>query len=101
MVFTNVLGPPLVACLGGQVGGTLYLPWFPLTGIVSHLQAQCPQPLHQKHLIPLQSIPPQCFNFYLDPWYHTGCHYHLFHTPVAEGYWLWFSVASVLPLTAV
>ena len=41
------------------------------------------------------------FILYLDPLHYVDWQYHLFQFLTVKGYSLWFSVASVLPLTAV
>ena len=88
----------LLHFLGGRFVAPATSPRFQFQGVFGHLQTSCLQPSHWKHVIPLWSCPLPLLDFYLDPWYYIDWHYHPFHFLTVEGYWLSFSVVSVLPL---
>ena len=84
--------------LRGLVGGAHYLN---LRGCLDNHELNVPNPCTENTQSPCGHVPCHWFGFYLDPWYYVDFHYHPLHLLIVDGYWLWFSVASVLPLKAV
>ena len=103
LVLINVPGSPPIGCTsqGGRLEMSTSSPQFPLKGVLVHSQAPCPNPYIKNIWSHCSNIPHNCVNCCLDPWHYVDFYYHSLHLLTVNRYWLQFSVAPALPLTAV
>ena len=75
-------------------------PNFHLKGCLDTYELNVPNPLIENIWSHFGHVPHDYFDCCLDPLHYVDFYYHSLHFPTVEGYWLWFSVAPALPLTA-